>query len=199
MILAEHPLGRAPDTLALVALMHFHSARIPARECANDDLLLLEEQDRTLWDVEQIEKGMQWLAESACGERFSRYHAEASIAAEHCLAPTFKETRWDKIVDCYALLEQTAPSALHRLNRAIALAEWHGAEEGLAVLEGFIPPNWLAGSYMWSAVLADLHRRCGRDDVASQYARQALDCAPTPAVNKLLRRRLRIRVHSAVR
>ena len=96
------------------------------------------------------------------GDVFSRYHAEAGIAAEHCLAPTFQETRWDKVVECYALLEQVAPSALHRLNRAVAVAELQGPAAGLAVLDGFHPPTWLAGSYMWAAVLADLHRRCRR-------------------------------------
>ena len=112
---------------------------------------------------------MQWLAKSARGDDFSRYHAEAGIAAEHCLAPSFQETRWDKVVECYSLLERIAPSALHRLNRAVAVVEWQGPAAGLAVLEGFEPPTWLAGSYLWAAVLADLHRRSGNTVNAQRY------------------------------
>lgn len=189
-ILAEHPAGQAPETFALLALMHLHAARMTARQDASGGLLLLEEQNRELWDQQQIQVGLQWLARSAQGERFSRYHAEAGIAAEHCLAPAFHETRWDRVVQCYSLLEQIAPSALHRLNRAVAVAEWQGPAAGLAVLDGFEPPTWLAGSYLWSAVLSDLHRRCGNVDTATRHREVALASAPTPAVKELLQRRL---------
>jgi predicted RNA polymerase sigma factor len=139
--------------------------------------------------------GMKWLVRSAQGERFSRYHAEAGVAAEHCRARSFGETRWDKVVECYAILEQVAPSALHRLNRAVAVAEWQGPARGLAVLAGFEPPSWLAGSYLWAAVLADLHRRCGHFDVADRFRAIALGTAPTPAMKNLLQRRLVIATH----
>jgi len=149
----------------------------------------LEEQERARWDAHHIQVGLAWLAESASGDRFSRYHAEAGIAAAHCLAPSFGETRWDKVAECYALLETLAPSALHRLNRAIAVAEWQGPAAGLAVLEGFEPPTWLTGSYMWAAVLADLHRRCGHDTVAGRYRAVAIESAPTQAIKALIARR----------
>ncbi len=191
-ILAEHPVGKAPETSALLALMHLHAARITARQDASGGLILLEEQDRALWDQERIQLGLSWLADSARGDVFSRYHAEAGIAAEHCLAPSFAETRWEKVVECYALLEQVAPSALHKLNRAVAVAQWQGPAAGLALLEGFEPPSWLAGSYQWAAVLADLHRRCGHDHAARRYRDVAVKSAPTQAVRELLERRLQI-------
>jgi RNA polymerase sigma-70 factor (ECF subfamily) len=153
--------------------------------------LLLEEQNRSLWDQEAIQRGLWWLARAAEGDAFSRYHAEAGIAAEHCLAPSFPQTRWHRIVECYALLERLAPSALHTLNRAVAVAEWLGPAHGLAVLEGLQPPSWLLGSYMWSAVLADLHRRCGHAELATQYRDAALASAPCQAVRTMLERRLR--------
>lgn len=189
-ILAEHPLGRTPETFALLALMHLHSARITARQDGSGGLLLLEEQDRALWDQREIETGLAWLAKSAQGDVFSRYHAEAGIGAEHCLAPTFDETRWERIVECYALLERLAPSALHTLNRAVAVAEWRAPAEGLAVLAGLEPPSWLAGSFMWAAVLADLHRRCGNVEIAQRYREMALESAPSNAVRDVLKRRL---------
>lgn len=140
--------------------MHFHTVRVDGRQDSSGGLLLLEEQDRVLWDQARIHVGMKCLAKSAEGDRFSRYHAEAGIAAEHCLAPSFQATRWEKVAETYALLEEAAPSAIHKLNRSVAVAEWKGPAEGLALLKDFEPPTWLAGSYVWAAVLADLHRRC---------------------------------------
>ena len=190
-VLAEHPVGQAPATFALLALMHLHAARMTARQDGSGGLLLLEEQDREVWDQQRITVGLEWLAKSAEGDTFSRYHAEAGVAAEHCLAPSFQETRWDKVVEYYSLLERVAPSSMHRLNRAVAVAEWQGPAAGLAVLNGFEPPMWLAGSYLWAAVLADLHRRAGNADVAQRYLDVAFKEAPTRAVQELLRRRLR--------
>lgn len=192
-VLAEHPISATPETFALLALMHLHSARMTARQDPSGGLLLLEEQDRSLWDHGEIHEGVSWLARSAVGDSFSRYHAEAGIAAEHCLAPSFAETRWERIVACYALLEQLAPSPLHMLNRAVAMAEWRGPAEGLAVLDGAAPPTWLAGSYLWSAVLADLHRRSGHAELAQQHREAALDAAPSDVIRRTLERRLCIR------
>jgi hypothetical protein len=84
-----------------------------------------------------------------------------------------------------------APSAIHTLNRAVAMAEWRGAIDGLAILEGLQPPSWLVGSYLWAAVLADLHRRCGHDELAKHYRDAAMESAPSHAVKDALSRRLR--------
>lgn len=188
-ILAEHPASATTTTFALLALMLLHSARLPARQDGSGGLLLLEEQERTLWNQDQIQRGLAFLARSADGDVFSRYHAEAGIAAEHCLAASFAETRWHRIVECYELLERLAPSALHSLNRAVATAEWRGPAHGLALLEGLEPPSWLAGSYLWSAVLADLHRRSGNPELARRYRDSALASAPSQAVRDALERR----------
>ena len=193
-ILVEHPVGQSPETYALLALMHLHTSRISARQDATGGLLLLEEQDRNCWDQRGIQEGLKWLAKSADGEVFSRYHAEAGIAAEHCLAPTFAETRWDKVAECYELLEQSTLSPIHKLNRAVAVAEWKGPVEGLAILTGFEPPTWLAGSYLWAAIMADLHHRCGNTDAAKGYRDVALESAPSPQMKQLLQRRLRATV-----
>jgi len=188
-LLADHPAGAHPDTFALLALMHLHSARLDARMSASGELLLLEEQDRRRWDASQMQIGLAFLARSAEGDSFSRYHAEAGIAAEHGLAPSFEETRWDRIIACYDQLERVAPSPLHRLHRAVAVAAVEGPEAGLAALEGDVPPTWLEGSYLWAAVLADLHRRCGHPRRARERHEAALRLAPSPAVRDLLARR----------
>ncbi|MBX2798774.1 MAG: sigma-70 family RNA polymerase sigma factor [Myxococcales bacterium] len=189
-LLAEHPLGQTPRTWALLALMHFHGARIAARQDGAGGLLLLEEQERERWDATRIRTGLDCLARSAEGPAFSRYHAEAAIAAEHCLAPSFAQTRWQRVAALYEVLEGMTGSPVHTLNRAVALAEAQGPEEGLAVLAGLQPPTWLVGSYMWSAVLADLHGRAGHAAKAARHRRAAMDLAPSEAVRALLQRRL---------
>jgi RNA polymerase sigma-70 factor (ECF subfamily) len=113
-LLAEHPIGAEPDTFALLALMHLHAARLGARRDATGGLLLLEEQDRSLWDRERIRVGAAWLERSATGDVFSRFHAEAGIAAEYGFAPSFEETRWKEIAALYAMLERIDPSRCTR-------------------------------------------------------------------------------------
>ncbi len=189
-ILAEHALGRTPDTHALLSLMFLHRARMNSRSSASGNLLLLEEQNRSDWDQADIQEGMKQLAGSAEGETFSRYHAEAGIAAEHCMAPSFKDTNWTKIADSYALLEKVAPSPIHRLNRAVAAAEAHGPTRGLEILREFDPPAWLTMSYQWTAVLSDLHLRAGNLDEGYRHKETALSKAPSEAIKKLLERRL---------
>jgi RNA polymerase sigma factor (sigma-70 family) len=191
-LLAAHPVGAVPETFALLALMHLHVARLGSRVDASGGLVLLEEQDRAGWDRGQIAAGLAWLERAARGDVFSRYHAEAGIAAAHCLAPSFAATPWEEIAELYAMLERVtpAPSPLHTLNRAVAVAESRGADAGLAVLAGLAPPAWLVGSYLWDAVLADLHRRAGNGEVAAQHRERALASAPTDAIRALLRRRL---------
>ncbi len=188
-LLVQHPIGDGPESWALLALMHFQRARLEARVDGMGGLLLLEAQDRNLWDRAEIELGLRCLYRSAQGQQFSRYHAEAAIAAEHCLASTFEQTRWQEIIDLYCMLERVAPSPLHTLNRAIAVAQLHGPRAGLAVLEPIQPPRWLSGYYLWDATLGELHRRAGNIDRAKRHLTQALQGAPTEAEQRLIQRR----------
>src|SRR6185437_14337909 len=126
-LLEEHPVGAVPETAALLALMYLNSARFDSRVDGAGGLLLLEEQDRSAWDRELIQIGVSYLHRSARGDLFSRYHAEAAIAAEHCLAPTYTRTRWAEIARLYGILDGILPSPINTLNRAIAVAEWQGA------------------------------------------------------------------------
>jgi RNA polymerase sigma-70 factor (ECF subfamily) len=153
-------------------------------------LLLLEEQDRARWDRELIQLGISYLHRAARGDVFSRYHVEAGIAAEHCLAPAYAETRWDEIARLYELLDAVAPSPINTLNRSIAVAEWKGPAAGLALLESLRPPTWLLGYYLWDATLGELYRRSGDRERARVHLNRALEAAPTHAEKALLRRRL---------
>jgi RNA polymerase sigma-70 factor (ECF subfamily) len=189
-LLDEHPMGAVPETAALLALMYLDAARFESRVDGAGGLLLLEEQDRSRWDRELIRIGISYLHRAARGDVFSRYHAEAAIAAEHCLAPTFKETRWDEIARLYQMLDSAAPSPINTLNRAIALAEWQGPDAGLELLEAINPPTWLLGYYLWDATLGELYRRRGDRERAIEHLTRALGAAPTHAEQALLRRRL---------
>jgi RNA polymerase sigma factor (sigma-70 family) len=189
-LLDEHPVGAAPETAALLALMYLNAARFDSRVDGAGGLLVLEEQNRSLWDRDLIHIGISYLHRAARGEVFTRYHAEAAIAAEHCLAPTYKETRWDEIARLYQMLEGVAPSPINTLNRSIAIAEWKGPDAGLALLEALKPPTWLLGYYLWDATLGELYRRRGDHERATAHLTRALDAAPTHAEKALLRRRL---------
>jgi RNA polymerase sigma factor (sigma-70 family) len=192
-LLATHPVGASPPTFALLALMHLHAARLASRQDATGGLLLLEEQDRSRWDGKHLQEGAAWLARAGDGDVLTRFHVEAGIAAEHGFAPSFAETRWNEIADLYAMLERIDPSPIHTLNRAVAVAQARGAQAGLEVLSGLVPPAWLDGHVLWDAVLADLHHRAGNTAIADRHRDQALSAAPSTAVRDLLRRRLTAR------
>jgi RNA polymerase sigma factor (sigma-70 family) len=99
-LLANHAVGAAPPTFALLALMHLHAARLASRQDATGGLLLLEEQDRSRWDVEHLQQGAIWLERAGHGDTFTRFHAEAGVAAEHCFAPSFAETAGTRSRSC---------------------------------------------------------------------------------------------------
>ena len=167
-----------------------HAARLTTRVDAHGGLLLLEDQDRSLWDRTLIEQGLTYLTRSATGDAFTRYHAEAAVLAEHCIAPSFGETRWNEIASLYEMLERLSPSPVHTLNRAVAVAEGNGPEAGLAILREFSPPAWLLKYYLWDATVGELERRAGHFERAEAALTRALEGAPTEAERSLIRRRL---------
>jgi len=189
-LLIDSKFGNLPNSKALLALMYFHSARINSRKDECGLLLLLEQQDRSKWNEQQITLGLALLEQSAVGDNISRYHIEAGIAAEHCLSSSFQQTRWDNIIASYELLDRIAPSPIHIINRAIATAEWKGPHEGLAVLNVENIPSWLSSSYYWYAAKADLYFRCGDAINGNAYATLAISAAPTDHIKSVLTQRL---------
>jgi predicted RNA polymerase sigma factor len=189
-LIVDHPVGAAPETDALLALMYLDAARFDARVDGAGGLLLLEEQDRSRWDRDLLAAGLAHLQRSARGDVFSRYHVEAGIAAEHCLAPAYADTRWEEIARLYEMLDRIAPSPINTLNRSIAIAEWQGPAAALTLLESLKPPAWLLGYYLWDATLGELYRRSGDAARARDHLTRALDAAPTHAEKALIRRRL---------
>jgi RNA polymerase sigma-70 factor (ECF subfamily) len=191
LLLAEHPLTRGPESAAFLALLLFHAGRLEARIDAGG-MLLLEDQDRSRWNRRLIAEGFRWFTRSAAGDVVTRYHAEAWIAAEHCRARTFAETDWDRIVRAYDVLIRLAPSPVHELNRAIALAARDGADAGwrafLAIDARAFPEQF----HLWAATAGELCQRRGDHVQARVHFLHALEHAPTNAEQDLLRKRLEL-------
>lgn len=127
-IVAAHPRTAAPKVHALLALFLFQAARLETRIDGTGELLLLEDQDRSLWDQTMLSAALSYFHLSAAGEELSDYHLESEIAAVHALAPTFAETDWTRIVECYDELQQRKFSPVVELNRIVALEKLHGPE-----------------------------------------------------------------------
>jgi RNA polymerase sigma-70 factor (ECF subfamily) len=175
------------EVLGLLALMLLHHSRRDARLDAGGDLVLLEEQDRSLWRSDEVDEGLR-LAELAGVAR--PYALQAAIAAEHARATRADATDWTRIAALYDRLESLAPSAVVTLNRAVAVAMADGPERGLAILDGLAANGELDDYRLLHSARADLLRRLGREqDAAAAYAR-ALALASNPVERRFLERRL---------
>jgi RNA polymerase sigma-70 factor (ECF subfamily) len=184
-LLAQHAVCATPRTLALLALMCFHAARLPGRAAEDGTLLLLEEQDRSRWDQALIRRGFELLDRSASGEEVSEYHLEAAIASRHCAAASVEQTDWAGIVELYDLLRELRPSPMVALNRAIALGEARGAEQGLAALGALSDDPKLLASPFLPAAQGRLLLRAGRAEEAARAFAEASRRARNPAEEKL--------------
>jgi RNA polymerase sigma-70 factor (ECF subfamily) len=148
--------------------------------------VLLEDQDRSLWDRRQIEEAAQLVERALLGRPVGRYAVEAAIAGLHAQAPTAKETDWRQIAALYGVLASVHPTPVVELNRAIAVAMADGIERGLALLETIHLP----GYHLLPAARADLLRRLGRSADAARSYREALELVTNEAERRFLARRL---------
>lgn len=162
-----------PKTHALAALMHLQRARLAARVDAAGDLLLLDEQDRSLWDRDAIARGLKHMELAAAGDELTRFHIEAEIAAEHL----FDETNWPRIVELYNDLMSIAPSAVVALNRAIAVSMVDGPRAGLEAVSAL--ESELGDYVPLHATIAELARRAGDAARAREHFQRAADLSST--------------------
>jgi RNA polymerase sigma-70 factor, ECF subfamily len=172
------------ESLGLLALMLLQDARRPARVDAEGDLVLLEDQDRSLWDSSRLEEGRRVLERAVALRRPGPYQIQAAVAALHAE----EETDWSEIVALYGRLAAIAPSPVVELNRAVAVAMADGPERGLELVE---PLAGQLGSYhLFHSARADLLRRLGRHEEAAASYRQALELARKPVERSFLARRV---------
>jgi len=191
MLLTESQATRDyPPVYALVALICLHSARFDARIDDENNLVILEDQDRSRWDKDLIAQGIQFLARSASGEKATTYHLEAAIAAEHCLAPDLASTNWERIFNYYTALEELKPSSVVQLNLAIVTGKKDGPEAAIRLLHQLETHKALQHYYLLYASLGEFYQETGDAPKARTYFQKALTLAKTPAIRTLLEKKL---------
>ena len=178
------------EAVGLLALMLLQASRQRARSDALGNLVLLDEQDRSLWDREQIAEGCELVRLALRSRAFGAYTVQAAIAAVHAEAATADETDWAEIVGLYDVLQRHWPSAVVALNRAVALAKRDGAQAGLVAVEAILAAGELKDYHLAHAARAELHHQLGHVDAARAAWRQALALTRQGPERRHIERRL---------
>lgn len=180
-----------PEALGLLALMLLQESRRAARASANGDLILLDQQDRTLWNREQIAQGIALVERALASRRFGPYTLQAAIAAVHAEAPSTAATDWAQIVGLYDALARIDPSPVVALNRAVAVAMRDGPAAGLELLDAILARGDLTDYHLAHSARAELCRRLGRKGDARDSYERALALTRQEPERRFLERRLR--------
>ena len=175
-----------PDVMGLLALMLLHESRRAARTTAAGDIVLLEEQDRTLWDRAMIDEGKRLIERSLASQWFGFYTIQAAISAIHADAATAADTDWRQIVGLYDVLLRAAPSPVVELNRAVAVAKRDGPPAGLELIDAILLRGDLAEYQMAHAARGELLRQMGRAEEAREAFQRALSLAKQSAERRFL-------------
>jgi RNA polymerase sigma-70 factor (ECF subfamily) len=189
-LLVRHRATNKPKCHALLALMMFQGARLPARVGEGGELTLLSDQDRLMWDRRMIYLAYKHLAAAAEGDEFTEYHLQAAIAACHAAASSYELTDWAEIVRLYDLLVALNPSPVIALNRAVAIAKWKGPEEGIRAIEDICRHPALQHYYLLPATLGELWSEMGDARKAADFYRQALQHSCSEPERRFLSKRL---------
>jgi RNA polymerase sigma-70 factor, ECF subfamily len=179
------------ETMGLLALMLLHESRRPARTTADGEVVLLADQDRTLWDRALMAEGFDLIERAFATRQIGPYTLQAAIAAVHARAGTAEETDWAEIVGLYDVLMRAAPSPVVRLNRAVAVGMRDGPQAGLALVNGLIEEGKLTDYHLTYAAQADFYRRAGETDAAREAYERALALALQEPERRFLQQRLR--------
>jgi RNA polymerase sigma-70 factor (ECF subfamily) len=179
-----------PEPKGLLALMLLHDSRREARVSPDNDMVLLEDQDRARWDQAEIAEGLALIEERLPAGPVDGYALQAAIAALHARAPRAADTDWRQIVALYARLFSIHPTPIIMLNHAAAVAMADGPEAGLALMDQLVTARLLPGYHLLPAARADLLRRLGRNGEAAAAYGEALGLATNEAERRFLARRL---------
>ncbi|HEY3966302.1 MAG TPA: RNA polymerase sigma factor [Planctomycetaceae bacterium] len=179
-----------PEVGGLLALMLLQESRRTSRSSADGDLILLEDQDRSLWNQDQIAEGRSLAQRSLSSRRFGSFTVQAAIAAVHADAPSAAATDWARIVGWYDVLMQASPSPIVELNRAVAVAMRDGPASGLALVDDILRNGDLQEYHLAHAARADLCRRLGRKADAQASYRRAIELTRQAPERRFLERRL---------
>jgi RNA polymerase sigma-70 factor, ECF subfamily len=180
-----------PEVIGLLALMLLQESRRTARTSSTGDLILLEDQDRSLWNQEYIAEGRALVQQALLSRRFGPYTIQAAIAAVHSGATSAAATDWAQIVALYDVLSRAEPSPIVDLNRAVAVAMRDGPLAGLQLIDSILAHGDLANYHLAHAARADLCRRLGRTTDARESYQRALALVKQEPEHRFLERRLR--------
>jgi RNA polymerase sigma-70 factor (ECF subfamily) len=183
-------LLRDPEAVGLLALMLLHESRRQARTSVNGELVLLDDQDRSLWNREQIVEGVALVQRAMRSRQVGPYALQAAIAALHAEAPTAADTDWSEIVGLYDVLMRVDPSPVVELNRAAAVAMRDGPEAGLRLIDQLLARGELADYLLAHAARAELSRRLHRTDQAIAAYERALALTNQAPQQRFIERRL---------
>jgi len=179
------------EATGLLALMLLHDSRRNTRVDENGDLVLLEDQDRSRWNREQIAEAVPLVQEALRSDDAGPFAIQAAIAAVHCEARRAEETNWPEIVLLYDLLERVQPSPIVSLNRAVAVAMVHGPQRALVLINSLAARGDLDRYHLFHAARADLLRRIGSSAEAAESYKRALELVTNDSERRYLERRLR--------
>jgi len=180
-----------PEVIGLLSLMLLQESRHAARSSPTGELILLEHQDRSLWNREQIAEGLALLEQALSSNRFGSYTLQAAIAAVHAEAESVAATDWRQIVSLYDQLVRIQPSPVVQLNRAVAIAMCDGPEAGLTHIDALLEQGELANYYLAHSARADLYRRLGRKAEARSSYEKALALTQQEPERQFLQERIR--------
>jgi RNA polymerase sigma-70 factor (ECF subfamily) len=179
-----------PEVMGLLGLMLLHESRRAARTSSDGDLILLEQQDRSLWNKDQIAEGISLTESALQSRRFGAYTLQAAIAAVHAESPSVESTDWRQIVLLYDELLRIQPSPVVELNRAVAVAMCEGPEQGLGLIDDLLAREQLSGYHLAHSARADMCRRLGQIPEARASYEKALALASQEPDRRFLARRL---------
>lgn len=179
-----------PEVMGLLALMLLHESRRAARTSETGEIVLLEHQDRALWNQDHIREGVGLIERALASRRFGPYTLQAAIAAVHAEAASAAETDWAQIVALYDLLMQADPSPIVALNRAVAVAMRDGPDKGLELVDELLAGSELTNYHLAHAARADLCRRLGKKAEARVSYERALALAKQEPERRFLENRL---------
>jgi RNA polymerase sigma-70 factor (ECF subfamily) len=179
-----------PEAVGLLALMLLHESRRATRTSPEGDMILIEDQDRSIWNQRQIVEGVALVQQALSSEWFGPYTVQAAIAAVHATAPSFAATDWTQIVNLYDMLLEVIPSPIVEINRAVAVAMRDGPAAGLVLIDTILARGDLSDYHLAHAARADLCRRLGETAAARESHQQAIALTQQEPERRFLERQL---------
>ena len=191
-LLTENKNTQLPEVYALMALMHFHSARSNSRLTTDGEIILLPDQDRSTWNYNLISVGNEYMDKSAFGDTISNYHLEAAIAFEHCIAESFDKTNWRRILELYEWLCKISPSPISELNKAVVIMQVHGAAHALETLKKISEKKKMENYYLYFSLLGEINLRLNNSPEAKIHFENAIRLTQSTSEKKMLKDKVKL-------